>query len=92
MGGSSEVKVVVVVVVFVVFVAWRNIEMNRSLYRSGIYRGINGGGEGKCIYKLTLTKSITRLNTSSFLIVGIVSSIRRGRACACACAQFQFIE
>lgn len=43
-------------------------------------------------------KSITPLNTSSFLIVEIVSLIQCGHACAytctyvCVCVQFQFIE
>lgn len=65
-------------------------------------RGINGDGEGRNIHHRGMTKSITPLNTSSFLIVGIVSLIRCGHACAytctctyvcvCVCVQFQFIE
>lgn len=61
-------------------------------------RGINRGGERRNIHHHGLMKSITPLNTSSFLIVGIVSLIRYDHACACACTcvymcvQFQFIE
>lgn len=46
-------------------------------------RGING--EGRNIHHRGMTKSITPLNTSSFLIVGIVSLIRCGHACAYTC-------
>lgn len=61
-------------------------------------RGINE--EGRNIHHRGMTKSITPLNTSSFLIVGIVSLIRCDHACAytctctyvCVCVQFQFIE
>lgn len=45
-------------------------------------RGING--EGRNIHR-GMTKSITPLNTSSFLIVGIVSLIRCDHACAYTC-------
>lgn len=48
-------------------------------------RGINGGGEGRNIHHRGLMKSITPLNTSSFLIVEIVSLIRCGHACAYTC-------